>query len=29
MQNKSKWPFKIALSRFIHNKIAMLSIIFY
>lgn len=28
MQNKSKSPFKIALSRFIHNKIAMLSIIF-
>ncbi|MDT3936378.1 hypothetical protein RPM14_12335, partial [Staphylococcus aureus] len=26
MQNKSKSPFKIALSRFIHNKIAMLSI---
>ncbi|HFQ2292067.1 TPA: hypothetical protein ACHB34_002814, partial [Staphylococcus aureus] len=25
MQNKSKSPFKIALSRFIHNKIAMLS----
>ncbi|HGX1360875.1 TPA: hypothetical protein ACNSF2_002630, partial [Staphylococcus aureus] len=24
MQNKSKSPFKIALSRFIHNKIAML-----
>ncbi|MFW2706755.1 hypothetical protein ACN6MK_03390, partial [Staphylococcus aureus] len=23
MQNKSKSPFKIALSRFIHNKIAM------
>ncbi|HGZ7018772.1 TPA: hypothetical protein ACRVJT_001807, partial [Staphylococcus aureus] len=22
MQNKSKSPFKIALSRFIHNKIA-------
>lgn len=28
MQNKSKSPFKIALSRFIHNKIAMLWIIF-
>lgn len=28
MQNKSKSPFKIALSKFIHNKIAMLSIIF-
>ncbi len=27
MQNKSKSPFKIALSKFIHNKIAMLSII--
>ncbi|WP_257641229.1 hypothetical protein, partial [Staphylococcus aureus] len=25
MQNKSKSPFKIALSKFIHNKIAMLS----
>lgn len=28
MQNKSKSPFKIALSKFIHNKIAMLSVIF-
>ncbi len=27
MQNKSKSPFKIAFLRFIHNKIAMLSII--
>ncbi len=27
MQNKSKSPFKIALSRFIHNKIAMLWIL--
>ncbi|MEO4433946.1 hypothetical protein, partial [Staphylococcus aureus] len=25
MQNKSKSPFKIAFSKFIHNKIAMLS----
>ncbi|HHZ8997050.1 TPA: hypothetical protein ACWMHU_002647, partial [Staphylococcus aureus] len=24
MQNKSKSPFKIAFSKFIHNKIAML-----
>ncbi|NDQ43965.1 ABC transporter permease, partial [Staphylococcus aureus] len=28
MQNKSKSPFKIALSKFIHNKIAQFSIIF-
>lgn len=28
MQNKSKSPFKIAFSKFIHNKIAMLSVIF-